>query len=63
MTNQTLRNLLGAVVALILTTLTTQTIVHATPRPYLLATAPQPEAGAGGTVHLALCDGRGNRVC
>ena len=31
---QTLRNLPGAVVAFILTVLTTQTIVHATPRPY-----------------------------
>ena len=40
MNPKTLRNLLGAVMALTLTTLTTQTIVHAAPRPYAAA-APQ----------------------
>jgi len=63
MKSQTLRNLLGAVVALILTTLTTQTIVHATPRPYLVGTATTVHAASFGTARLAPCAGSGNRVC
>jgi hypothetical protein len=59
----TLRNLLGAVLALTLTVLTTQTIVHATPRPYsavapqILATQSGPSAG------VAPCAGYRRALC
>ncbi|HXN10888.1 MAG TPA: hypothetical protein VN859_06565 [Steroidobacteraceae bacterium] len=58
-----LRNLLGAVTALIVTILTTQTIVHATPRPYLAAAVLPVQADTLGTARLAQCTGRSNRVC
>jgi hypothetical protein len=63
MKSQTLRNLSGAVVALILTTLTTQAIVHAAPRPSFVAAAPPVHRATGGTDSLGPCAGPGNRVC
>jgi hypothetical protein len=63
MNRKMLRNLLGALVAVILTSLTTQTIVHATPRPYLVAAATPLPAQSAAPARLAQCAGRGNRVC
>jgi len=63
MNHNTVRNLLAAVLALSATALTTQTIVHAAPRPYSASDAsivqPRPDARA----HLALCAGLGRALC
>jgi hypothetical protein len=63
MNPKTLRNLLGAVMALTLTTLTTQTIVHAAPRPYAAAAPQTAETRPAPSASVAQCAGPGRAVC
>jgi hypothetical protein len=63
MNSKMLRNLLGALVALILTSLTTQTIVSAAPRPYLVVASAPVGLITAASERPAPSPGRSNRVC
>ena len=63
MNYSTLRNLFAALLALSVTAITTQTIVHDAPRPYLASAAPLVQPAPAMPAPVALCGGRSGTVC
>jgi hypothetical protein len=63
MNRRILRDFLGALMALALTALTTQTIVHAAPRPHATSLASTPPASTASPARLARRTGCAGAVC